>query len=71
MALSNALGIVVSGPASFPGSGVIPGDPASRISVVKSRQQYGGFAIPDSAVRSVTQNLRLAYPNVEGNITDV
>jgi hypothetical protein len=73
MALSNAQGIVTSGPAPFPGSGAIPGTPASRISVAKTRQSYNGTAIPDSAVRSVTQNLRLpgAYPNVEGNITDV
>jgi hypothetical protein len=67
MALSNALGVVVSGPDPFPGSGVISGAPASRISVSKTN---GNQAV-DSAVRSATQNLRIAYRNVEGNITDV
>jgi hypothetical protein len=32
---------------------------------------YNGSAIADSAVRSLTKNLRIAYPSVEGNITDV
>ncbi|MFN7318965.1 MAG: hypothetical protein ACK5S6_05615 [bacterium] len=71
MAASNSLGIVVSGSTAFPGSGAFSGAPASRISVVKSRMSYNGTAIPDSAVRSVTHNLRIAYPGVEGNITDV
>jgi hypothetical protein len=71
MAVSNAQGVITSGPAAFPGSGVISGAPASRISVAKTRMSYNGTAIADSAVRSVTQNLRIAYPNVEGNITDV
>jgi hypothetical protein len=70
MAASNSLGIVVSS-GTFPGSGAFSGAPASRISVVKSKMSYNGTAIPDSAVRSVTQNLRIAYGNVEGNITDV
>lgn len=71
MALSNALGVVVSGSTPFPGSGVVSNGAASRISVVKSRLTYNGSAIPDSAVRSLTHNLRIAYPSVEGNITDV
>jgi hypothetical protein len=70
MAVSNSNGVVVSS-GTFPGSGAFSGAPASRISVVKSRQSFNGTAIPDSAVRSVTQNLRIAYPGVEGNITDV
>lgn len=71
MAASNSLGIVASGSAAMPGSGAISNGAASRISVVKSRQSYGGSPIADSAVRSVTHNLRIAYPGVEGNITDV
>jgi hypothetical protein len=71
MAASNANGVVVSGPGAFPGSGAISGAPASRISVAKTRQSFNGTPIADSAVRSVTQNLRIAYPGVEGNITDV
>lgn len=73
MALSNSLGIVAT-TGNLPGSGAITGGvagAASRISVVKSRMSYNGTAIPDSAVRSVTTNLRIAYPSVEGNITDV
>jgi hypothetical protein len=73
MALSNSQGIVAT-TGNLPGSGALSGGvagAASRISVVKSRQQYGGSAVPDSAVRSVTTNLRIAYPGVEGNITDV
>lgn len=68
MALSNSLGIVVSGALS--GLGVSATD-ASRISVSKTRMSYNGTAIADSAVRSLTKNLRIAYPSVEGNITDV
>ena len=70
MALSNSNGVVASGTAVIPGSGVISNGAASRISVVKSRFGYGS-AVADSAVRSVTHNLRIAYPGVEGNITDV
>jgi hypothetical protein len=70
MATSNGLGIVESS-GTFPGSGAFSGAPASRISVVKSRQSFNGTPIADSAVRSVTHNLRIAYPGVEGNITDV
>jgi hypothetical protein len=43
---------------------------AERISVSKTRSGYGS-AVPDSAVKSVTKNLRLAYPTVECNITNV
>jgi hypothetical protein len=71
MAASNSNGVVASGSAVMPGSGAISNGAASRISVVKSRQSFNGTAIPDSAVRSVTHNLRIAYPGVEGNITDV
>lgn len=73
MALSNSLGIVAT-TGNLPGSGAITGGvagAASRISVVKSRQSFNGTPIPDSTVRSVTTNLRIAYPSVEGNITDV
>ena len=44
---------------------------AERISVSKTRASYGGTAIPDSAVKSVTKGLRLAYPSIECNITNV
>lgn len=73
MAASNSLGIVAT-TGNLPGSGALSGGvagAASRISVSKSRMSYNGTPIPDSAVRSVTTNLRLAYPGVEGNITDV
>jgi hypothetical protein len=43
---------------------------AQRISVAKTRKGYGS-AVADSAVKSVTKGLRLAYPSVECNITDV
>jgi len=43
---------------------------AQRISVAKTRKGYGS-AVADSAVKSVTKNLRIAYPSVECNITDV
>tara|TARA_R100000781_G_scaffold69274_1_gene43598 strand:+ start:323 stop:490 length:168 start_codon:yes stop_codon:yes gene_type:complete len=39
---------------------------AERISVSKTSGAAG-----DSAVKSVTQNLRVAYPGVECNITNV
>lgn len=68
MALSNSLGIVVSG--TLNQLGVSTTD-ASRISVAKTRQSFNGTPIADSAVRSLTKNLRIAYPSVEGNITDV
>jgi hypothetical protein len=64
MALSNALGIVVSGANDALGFNA---NSASRISVSKTN---GNQAV-DSAVRSVTTNLRIAYPGVEGNISDV
>lgn len=73
MALTNSLGIVAT-TGNLPGSGALSGGvagAASRISVSKTRMSYNGTAIADSAVRSVTTNLRLAYPSVEGNITDV
>jgi hypothetical protein len=68
MATSNSQGVVVSG--TLNGVGVSSTD-ASRISVSKTKMSYNGTAIPDSAVRSLTKNLRIGYPNVEGNITDV
>lgn len=43
---------------------------ASRISVSKTRFGYGS-AVADSAVKSETKNLRIAYPAVECNITNV
>lgn len=43
---------------------------AERISVAKTRKGYGS-AVADSAVKSVTKGLRLAYPSVECNITNV
>lgn len=73
MALSNSLGIVAT-TGNLPGSGSLTGGvagAASRISVSKTRQSFNGTPIADSAVRSVTTNLRLPYPSVEGNITDV
>ena len=39
---------------------------AERISVSKT-----SGAATDSAVKSVTQNLRIAYPGIECNITNV
>lgn len=50
-------------------SGVCTTD-AERISVAKTQKGYGS-AVSDSAVKSVTKNLRLAYPSVECNITNV
>lgn len=44
---------------------------AERISVAKTARSFGGTAIADSAVKSVTKGLRLAYPSVECNITNV
>ena len=52
------------------GTGVCTTD-AERISVSKTRFSYGGTPIADSAVKSVTKNLRIAYPAVECNITNV
>lgn len=43
---------------------------AQRISVAKTRRGWGQ-PVPDSAVKSVTKGLRLAYPSVECNITNV
>ncbi len=43
---------------------------AKRISVAKTRFGYGS-AVADSAVTSTTKNLRIAYPAVECNITNV
>jgi hypothetical protein len=43
---------------------------ANRISVAKTRKGYGS-AVADSAVKSQTKGLRIAYPSVECNITDV
>jgi hypothetical protein len=43
---------------------------AERISVAKTKKGYGS-AVADSAVKSVTKGLRLAYPSVECNITNV
>ena len=68
MALSNSLGIVVSGALNSLG---VSATDASRISVAKTRMSYNGTAIADSGVRSLTKNLRIACPSVEGNITDV
>ena len=56
MAVSNASGICTTD--------------AERISVSKTRSGYGS-AVPDSAVKSVTKNLRIAYPAVECNVTNV
>lgn len=44
---------------------------AERISVAKTKQSFGGSPVADSAVKSVTKGLRLAYPAVECNITNV
>jgi hypothetical protein len=52
------------------GNGVCSTD-AERISVAKTQRRFGGAAIPDSAVKSVTKGLRTAYPGVECNITNV
>jgi hypothetical protein len=41
---------------------------AERISVAKTKTGSSGT---DSAVKSVTKNLRLAYPAIECNITNV
>ena len=54
---------------SVGGSGICTTD-AERISVSKTRSGYGS-AVADSAVKSVTKNLRLAYPNVDCNINNV
>ena len=43
---------------------------AVRKSVAKTRKGYGS-AVADSAVASTTKGLRLAYPSVECNITNV
>lgn len=43
---------------------------AERISVAKTRNGFGS-AVADSTVKSVTKGLRLAYPAVECNITNV
>jgi hypothetical protein len=43
---------------------------AERLSVAKTRRGFG-TAVADSAVKSVTKGLRLAYPAVECNITNV
>lgn len=43
---------------------------AERISVAKTAKGYGS-AVSDSDVKSVTKNLRIAYPSVECNITNV
>lgn len=43
---------------------------AKRISVAKTRHGYGS-AVSDSAVTSVTKNLRIAYPGAECNVTNV
>ena len=51
------------------GVGVCTTD-AERISVAKTSFGYGS-AVADSAVKSVTKNLRIAYPAVECNITNV
>ena len=56
MAVSNASGICTTD--------------AERKSVAKTRKGYGS-AVADSAVKSVTKGLRLAYPSVECNITNV
>ncbi len=56
MAVSNAKGICTTD--------------ASRISVAKTQFGYGS-AVSDSAVKSETKNLRIAYPAVECNITNV
>lgn len=56
MAASNAAGVCTTD--------------AERISVAKTRRGFGS-AVADSAVKSVTKGLRLAYPSVECNITNV
>jgi hypothetical protein len=68
MATSNSNGVVASGTISSLG---VSTTDASRISVAKTKQSYNGTAIADSAVRSLTKNLRIAYAGVEGNISDV
>jgi hypothetical protein len=56
--------------ANVSGTGVCTTD-ANRISVSKTRSSFGGTPIADSAVKSVTKDLRIAYPAVECNITNV
>jgi len=56
MAASNSIGVCTTD--------------AERISVAKTQKGYGS-AVADSAVKSVTKNLRLAYGSVECNITNV
>lgn len=57
MAVSNSIGVCTTD--------------AERISVAKTQKAYGGTPTADSAVKSVTKGLRLAYPAVECNITNV
>jgi hypothetical protein len=56
MAVSNSIGVCTTD--------------AERLSVAKTRRGFGS-AVADSAVKSVTKGLRLAYPAVECNITNV
>lgn len=68
MAASNSYGIVVSGALTL---GVSATD-ASRVSPARTRRSLpGGTPIAVSTVRSLTKNLRIAYPNVEGNISGI
>ena len=57
MAVSNSIGVCTTD--------------AERISVAKTKMAYGGSPVADSAVKSVTKGLRIAYPAVECNITNV
>jgi len=69
MATSNSYGVVVSGTLNT--SGVSTTD-ASRLSPSRTRRSLpGGTPIAVSAVRSLTKNLRIAYPSVEGNISGI
>ena len=56
MAASNSIGVCTTD--------------AERISVAKTQKGYGS-PVADSAVKSVTKSLRLAYGSVECNITNV
>jgi hypothetical protein len=68
MATSNSYGVVVSGALTL---GVSSTD-ASRVSPARTRRSLpGGTPIAVSAVRSLTKNLRIAYPSVEGNIASI
>jgi hypothetical protein len=57
MAVSNSIGVCTTD--------------AERISVAKTQKAYGGSPVADSAVKSVTKGLRIAYPAVECDIANI